>query len=457
MIKRIFLLLPVLAFISLNGQEDGWFTLFNGKDLTGWSQLNGQAPYRVENGEIVGTTKSGSPNSFLCTDKKYGDFILELEYLVDPTMNSGIQIRSESIKTYQNGRVHGYQIEIDPSTRAFSGGIYDEARRGWLYPLSLNPAGKTAFKQSQWNHLRVEAIGPSIRVWLNGINTANIQDDMTLSGFIALQVHAIGGEADAGKEIRWRNIRLKTGDLEKDRTPIVPGVHEENFLVNQLSDYEKRMGWRLLWDGKTTGGWRSAKGGAFPQSGWQINDGVLSVLASDGSESTHGGDIVTEEVFSDFELRLEFRITPGANSGIKYFVDTDLNKGAGSAIGPEYQILDDERHPDAKLGVNGNRTIASLYDLIPAENLSLPGKDKPFRGVGEWNQARIIARGNKVEHWLNQHKVVEYERGTPMWRALVAYSKYKTWPGFGELPAGHILLQDHGNLVSFRSIKIKIL
>jgi hypothetical protein len=211
----------------------------------------------------------------------------------------------------------------------------------------------------------------------------------------------------------------------------------------------------MLWDGKTTEGWRSARAQDFPEKGWEIEEGVLTVLESDGGESTNGGDIITRDKFSSFELMLEFKITEGANSGIKYFVDPELNKGPGSSIGLEYQILDDQEHPDAQKGVKGNRTLASLYDLIPAENLSVPGRDKPFRGVGEWNQARLIVKGHHIEHWLNGFKVLEYERNTPMYRALVAYSKYKDWPDFGELPQGHILLQDHGNRVSFRSIKIR--
>ncbi|MCB0587724.1 MAG: DUF1080 domain-containing protein, partial [Phaeodactylibacter sp.] len=173
---------------------------------------------------------------------------------------------------------------------------------------------------------------------------------------------------------------------------MAPHAPELNYIPNTLTQYEKDKGWRLLWDGKTASGWRSARSDEFPAKGWMMKDGVLTVLESGGEESENGGDIVTRDQFSNFELKVEFRITEGANSGIKYFVDPELNKGAGSAIGLEYQILDDEKHPDAKMGVNGNRTLASLYDLIPAENLSVPGNEKVFRGVGEWNQAHIIVR-----------------------------------------------------------------
>lgn len=184
-------------------------------------------------------------------------------------------------------------------------------------------------------------------------------------------------------------------------------------------------------------------------------DGTLTVEATDGGESTGPGDIVTVEAFGNFELAFEFRITEGANSGVKYFVDPALNKGEGSAIGCEFQVLDDRRHPDAKAGVNGNRTLGSLYDLIAAENLQTAGRAKQFKGIGQWNQGRIVSRDGRVEHWLNNERVVEFDRNSQVFRALVAYSKYKVWPGFCQWPAGRILLQDHGDTVSYRSIKIR--
>ncbi len=217
---------------------------------------------------------------------------------------------------------------------------------------------------------------------------------------------------------------------------------------NTLTKAEVKAGWKLLFDGSTAKGWRGAKLDHFPDKGWEIKDGTLSVQEFNGGESANGGDIITVDTYSDFELLCDFKITDGANSGIKYFVDPDLNKGPGSAIGCEFQILDDAKHPDAKLGVKGNRTLGSLYDLIRADN-------KKFNGIGEWNTARIIVKKNHVEHWLNGVKVLEYERGNQMWRALVACSKYKDWPNFGEAKAGYILLQDHGSRVWFKNIKIR--
>ncbi len=191
-------------------QKTPWVDMFEGNSLDGWHILNGEAGYVIDEGTITGTTLFGTPNTFLATNDHYDDFILEFEVLVDSTVNSGVQFRSNTLQEYKDGVVHGYQCEIDPSPRAWSGGIYDEERRGWLYDLEHNPTGKTAFKNGQWNKYRIEAIGPSLRVWVNEINTSNLVDSLTSSGFIALQVHAIGDSTDAGKQIKWRNVRIIT-------------------------------------------------------------------------------------------------------------------------------------------------------------------------------------------------------------------------------------------------------
>ena len=190
------------------GREPAWTPLFDGKTLKGWKQLNGTAKYTVEDSCIVGTTVEGSPNSFLCTEKTYGDFMLEYDFKVDPRLNSGVQIRSESYPEYQKGRVHGYQVEIDPSEdRAWSGGIYDEARRGWLADLKNNEPARKAFKQNEWNHIRVEAVGDSIKTWINGAPAASLKDSMTPKGFIGLQVHA--SSLSDPLQVRWRNLRIQ--------------------------------------------------------------------------------------------------------------------------------------------------------------------------------------------------------------------------------------------------------
>ena len=236
--------------------------------------------------------------------------------------------------------------------------------------------------------------------------------------------------------------------MQKYATPVDYNVPELNYIDNTISAREAKDGWKLLFDGKTTNGWRGAKLDGFPDHGWKVENGLLKVLKGAGGESANGGDIITTRTYKNFILKVDFKITEGANSGIKYFVDPTLNKGTGSAIGCEFQILDDLRHPDAKLGVKGNRKLGSLYDLIPA-----PEK-KPF-DIKNFNQAMIVVKGNHVEHWLNGVKLLEYERNNAEWNALVAYSKYKDWPNFGNHSEGYILLQDHGHEVWFKNIKIK--
>ena len=205
---------------SADQPEEGWVNLFNGKDLEGWVQRGGKAAYRVEDGQIVGISKPKTANSFLCTKKDYADFILDLEFKVQNPLNSGVQIRSQcfdepkvvelggkAIKIAA-GRVHGYQVEIDPSDRAWTGGIYDEGRRGWLQDLKNNEPARKAFKQGEWNKFHIECKGDSIKTWLNGVPVADLKDSVTPSGFIGLQVHGVKEREDP-LEVRFRNLRIK--------------------------------------------------------------------------------------------------------------------------------------------------------------------------------------------------------------------------------------------------------
>jgi hypothetical protein len=213
---------------------------------------------------------------------------------------------------------------------------------------------------------------------------------------------------------------------------------------NILTDQEVANGWQLLFDGKTTAGWRALGSPDFPKSGWQIADGTLTI-----TKNAKVGDIITTKSYKNFELVFEFKLTEGANGGVKYFVQPGAKPTDKHGLGCEFQVLDDDKHPDAKLGRDGNRKTASLYDVIPAP------ANKKLKPVGEWNQGRILVNGKHVEHWLNGEKTIEYDRGTEIFAALIAKSKFAKNKGFGEAPEGHILLQDHNDVVSFRNLKIK--
>ena len=447
-----FALLVLFSFSAL-GQTENWKPLFNGKDLSGWKAVAGKATFEVKDGTIEGTAVYGTGNTFLVTEEEYTDFILEVDLMISHiSSNSGVMARGQFDPSARNGQglVFGYQIEADPSPRAWSGGIYDEARRGWFFPLDLNPAAKSAFKLGEWNRYRIEAIGNTLKTWVNGQEVAYFVDDLDARGFIGLQVHSIGKKEDEGRKTYFKNVRIQTENLKP--LPFKSPVFVVSTLKNELTPEEKSQGWKLLFDGKTNQGWVGAYKNTFPEKGWTIEDGILKIQKSDGSESTNFGDIVTTEEFTAFDLAFDFNITEGANSGVKYFVT--LSEGnKGSAIGLEYQILDDALHPDAKMGREGNRTLSSLYDLIKAEK-----QPRFVRKPGEWNQGRVVVYpDNKVEHYLNGVKVLEYQRGSQAYRDLVAISKYKVWNRFGEAPKGRILLQDHGDQVSYKNIKIKTL
>ncbi len=194
---------------SQQQQREGWMVLSEDPSLHGWIQRNGRASYRYENGEIVGTTRPHEPNSFLCTKEDFADFELEFDFKVDNQLNSGVQFRSQSLPEYQNGRVHGYQFEIDPSDRAYTAGIYDEARRGtWIANTADNPQARAAFKKGEWNHGRLLSQGDHFQTWINGVPAVDVHDSMTASGFIALQVHSVGDRLDP-LEVRWKNVRVR--------------------------------------------------------------------------------------------------------------------------------------------------------------------------------------------------------------------------------------------------------
>ncbi len=220
--------------------------------------------------------------------------------------------------------------------------------------------------------------------------------------------------------------------------------------ANSLSAAERKAGWRLLFDGKTTTGWRGFNRPGMPDGGWVVRDGTLGRVRGPGDKNAPG-DIITIDEFENFELSVDYRITSGGNSGIKYLVDERMVKQGHSGLGFEYQVLDDQNADDASKGKDGNHAAGALYDLIA------PATDKRINPAGQWNSIRLIVSGPHIEHWLNGRKVVEYNRPSPELKALIAGSKYKDIPGFGQAARGHLLLQDHPGEVAFRNIKLRSL
>lgn len=221
--------------------------------------------------------------------------------------------------------------------------------------------------------------------------------------------------------------------------------------VNELTQEERDNGWQLLFDGQSTDGWRGYLKDEFPSQGWTIEDGAIKVIGSGAGEAGGGGDIIYDEEFESFEFALEWKVSEGGNSGIFYLAE-EIEGEPIFTSAPEMQILDNERHPDARLGRDGNRMAGSLYDLIPAK----PQNSKP---AGEWNSVRITVQDGKVKHFQNGEQVVEYELWTDQWKEMVADSKFKDWQNFinagGDDKKGYIGLQDHGDDVWFRNIKIR--
>ncbi len=239
----------------------------------------------------------------------------------------------------------------------------------------------------------------------------------------------------------WGCATTKTG------APGPTAAADASAPANVLTAEEQAAGWQLLFDGQTTKGWRGFKKPTFPEKGWHAEGGTLKHEKNE--PGFKAGDIITEEKFDNFELVLDFKLVPRGNSGIKYLVDEDLVKTSNSASSFEFQILDDDLHPDATKGKDGNRRCGGLYDLIA------PPTDKTVFPIGQWNQARLVVNGNNIEHWLNGKKTISFVRNSPEMKTLIAESKFKEIAGFGESSAGHILLQDHNDEIAFRNIKLR--
>ncbi len=410
--KLIVLVMAALLLVAISCTSSrakvggsGWKNLFDGRTLDGWEVCGGFAKYRVEDGVIVGTTVEGSPNTFLCTKKQYGDFILEFDVKCDPRLNSGVQIRSHAYKkdttlevwrrdkkvkaVHKAGHVYGYQVEISSEQTGSSGGVWDEARKSmWLYNARENAKASKAFKDNQWNKFRIACIGDSIKTWVNGVPCTDLRDPVDQAGFIGLQVHSV--RSDKPLEVRWRNIRIK--DL---------GRHV----------------WKPLFDGKTLQGWHTIPGGK-----WQVSDGII-VGTSASSESRHGL-LVSDRSFGDFTVRLKFKALKG-NSGL-YFRADEVGGGVG-VHGFQAEI-------DASNDVGG------LYETGGRAWVVQPTAEDVARWFKpqEWNEMTVSAHGGRIVVHVNGLKTAELKNDK------------------GRLK-GHLALQLHGGQemhVMFKDIEM---
>ena len=392
----IVLLIAGWSNVMLTAKDPGFVDLFNGKDLSGWTQRNGTATYRVEDDCIVGKTNEGSPNSFLCSDKLYGDFELKFQVKVDSRLNSGVQIRSQTKGDSPTGRVNGPQVEI--SVDKMAGYVYGEACGGWMTPDGDRKPHQH-FQEDEWNSYHVVAFGANIQVWLNGHQVSDLthaeRHKSHPKGFIGLQVHGIGA-GQGPYEVRWRNIQLR--DLSQFKT---------------LYNGTDLTGW------KTTGNW-------LPQP-----DGSLLIQPREGEKGWQRYDayLWSEQKYKDFVLDVQYSYPPGGNSGV-YFRVGDRNDPVEQGI--EAQVLDSSQ----KKGPPGPHDHGGIIRTVGAsQNMSRPPH--------EWNRMVVSCIGSHLQVELNGTQIVD--------------TKLDQGPMKDRPLEGYIGLQDHGqpNNLKFRNIRIR--
>lgn len=396
---------PGDALLNTDPEPDlteGFVSLYNGKDLDGWIPRGGYQSFEAQGDKIVGKVIQGSPSTYLCTKREdYGDFILAAELFWVENSNSGVMIRARHKPGDKYEVVYGPQVEMEGfSPRGWSGGIYGQSFGAWRYPLWLDAhkEARQALNEGQWNRVTILCDGPTVKTWINGTPAAHWVNDEHLTGLIGLQIHS--GQKG---EVHFRNIKIR----ELNTSPEI-----DLFASGDFSDWTQ-------------------VNGAPVGKGWEIEEGVIH------RSGLKPGDIITREHFDDFDLRFEWKIAKGGNSGVKY--------RARGRLGLEYQVLDDEKHPNGKDPLS---SAAAMYALVA------PARDKPLTPAGEWNAGRIVTRGDHVEHWLNGVKVLETNLAGNAWKEQFQKSKYKGNENFGSW-TGPILLQDHGDEVWFKNVRIR--
>ncbi len=422
MIRKLILISSFTCSLSSVFSQN-WTPLFDGYSLAGWEKHGGDARFDVENGMIKGTAVHDSRNTFLCTNQRYGDFILESEILLPNHLNTGIQFRSD-IRLSED-RVFGYQCEIDPSMRRFSGGIYDEARRGWLYPLSRNTEAYDAFRLGMWNKIRIECLGSEIRTYINGTLCSRLVDNISSEGIIALQVHGISSTAEEGFQVYWRNLRILTEDVAQYRSTPNPKVEEISFLTNQLTDWERQKGW------------------AFVHLDRKENqEGEYEIVA--------GQSIASLSRYSEYDLSFEFALTPGTQAGLNY-LSVDQQDGRYLS----YQLSDDNNLTAEARGAHGEFTVASLGGLIAASNISTKDRPKQYKHSQQWNQARVTVHNGQIDHWLSSEHALSYRLDDQSLHALLLAKWGKSMTQSQRYQTQAFIFLVNSGKMTLRNIKIR--
>lgn len=347
-----------------NQDPPRWIDLFDGQSLTGWTQVNGEAPYTIVDGVIRGTNVMDSPNSFLATDTVYSDFVLEFDSRSIGDANSGVQFRTDLAPGTWSGVV-GYQLDIDPTPRRWTGGIYHEGVHLWRHSMARNPACQAAYEHGAWNSYRIEAVGPVIATWVNDVACAHMVGDHHTAGFIALQVHAIGTEESLlGSFTEWRDVRLLTAPTPNDLWLSRRADLVEGWLEAEISDVESDVGWRSL----------------------DLTDDTARFEIGSGS----------------FEIVIDMTLDEVAEGSLDYVIEQ-----TGGACEGQYKLLND-------VTLGGDRPATDLMGAVPqthaAGNLSEPGRPKRIYADERANRVRILVTEDRIQHWLNSVKVVDYPR-----------------------------------------------
>ena len=399
--------------------------LFDGKTLNGWRPIGGEAEFKIEDGVIVGYAKPKTPSTYLSTTENFTDFILEAEMKVVGPMNSGIQFRTREIPAKEGTTVSGYQMEYDPEPRNWSGGIYGQSFGEWRYVTNDNLGCRKAFKLGEWNTYRIEAIGPEIVTLINGQPCSRYYGEEQKDGFISLQMHSVGGPGAEDMRGMWKNIRLWTENLDPLRTQLPDEMVEQNYMVNVLSPWERRVGYTILGD--------------FSGSVEPASEGGFSPMAKASA-------VVAANPRQNFELNFEFRVDKGAAGAVRYLADAN---GEG---GPEFRLADSQ----ATIKQADVNTVGALTGVIkPINYLELPKRDViRWKPAGEWNRARIVVDGMHVQHWLNHTLVVDYNRCSPQFAATLEAAGVADHAAFTRA-GGHVAFADETGGVAFRNVKIR--